>query len=168
MKQFLATGVIRSPHGVRGFVRVLSYSGQTDHFYKLKEVQLEKDGRTRTLEIEDVRKISGDLLVKFSGIDSPEEARLISGWDILVPRQQASKLGKGKIYTADLVDMKLVYDGKEAGFVKSVIEGTQAPLMEVVCSDGSLHIVPYLKGIFVDDVDVENGCMKLLKPELLQ
>lgn len=167
MKQFLATGVIRSPHGVKGHVKVLSYSGKTDHFKKLKQVVLEKDGKTKTLEIESIQKSAGDVLIKFVGINSPEEARFISGWDILVPREQASKLDKNKVYTADLLGMRLIYDKEEVGVVKSVFDGPQALLMEVECRDGKIRIVPYLKGIFVDDVNVENETMTLLKPELV-
>lgn len=168
MKQFLATGVIRSPHGVKGYVKVRPYSDSTDHFFKLKTVQLEKAGRTKTVEIESVQHNSGELLVKFLGINSPEEARFLSGWDILVPREQASKLGKGQIYTADLIDMKLLYDNEEVGIVKSVAEGAQAPLLEVLCKDGKIRIVPFMRKIFVDDVDAENETMTLLKMELLQ
>lgn len=168
MKQFLATGSIRSPYGVKGFVKVFSYSGKTDHFKKLKEVTLEKNGKTKTLEIESVQVRSGDILVKFLGIDSPEEARFISGWDILVPREQASKLEKGKIYLADLENMRLLYDNEEVGVVESVSEGPQAALLEVRAKDGKIYIVPLLRGIFVDDIDVQNGTMKLLKRELLQ
>lgn len=168
MKQFLATGVIRSPHGVKGFVKVHSYSGSTDHFSKIKTVQLQKNDKTKTLEIESVQKSNGELFIKFSGIDSPEEARFISGWDILVPREQASKLGKGKVYIADLISMKLIYDNEEVGVVESVLDGTQAPLLEVRCKDDKIRIVPYIKKVFVDDVDVEKQTMTLLKRELLQ
>lgn len=168
MKQFLATGIIRSPHGVKGFVKVFPYSGDTEHFYKLKTVQVSKNDKTKTLEIECVREMGGELLVKFLGINSPEEARFISGWDILVPREQASKLENGEIYLADLDQMKLVYDNEEVGVVCSVMEGPQAYLLEVEAKDGKKHIVPFLRGIFVDDVDIQNGTMTLLKRELLQ
>ena len=39
----IAIGKIRTSHGVNGFVKVLSFSGQTDHFLKLKEFVLKKD-----------------------------------------------------------------------------------------------------------------------------
>ena len=168
MKQVLATGVIRSPHGVRGFVKVRPYSDDFEHFFKLKEVTLKRGDKTRTETIESVQAHSGELLVKFRGIDSPEDARFVSGWDILVPRDQASKLGEGEVYTADLQGMKLVYDNEEVAEVVSVMDGAQALLLEVKTSrNDKLHLVPYMKGVFVDDVDVTEGTMTLLRPELL-
>ncbi len=167
MKQVLATGIVRAPHGVKGFVRVKPYSEDFKHFFSLKEVTLQREGKSRKVEIEQVQNHSGELLVKFKGIDSPEDARFISGWDILVPRQQASKLGKGEVYIADLPGMKLVYENEEVGEVVSTIEGAQALLLEVLALDGKKYLVPYMKGIFVSDVDLENGTIKLLKRELL-
>jgi 16S rRNA processing protein RimM len=167
MKQVLATGIVRAPHGVKGFVRVKPYSDDFKHFFSLKEVTLQREGKSRKVEIEQVQNHSGELLVKFKGIDSPEDARFISGWDILVPRQQASKLGKGEVYIADLPGMKLVYENEEVGEVVSTIEGAQALLLEVLALDGKKYLVPYMKGIFVSDVDLENGTIKLLKKELL-
>ena len=167
MKQVLATGIVRAPHGVKGFVKVKPYSDDFQHFFSLKEVTLQREGKSRKVEIEQVQNHSGELLVKFKGIDSPEDARFISGWDILVPRQQASKLGKGEVYIADLPGMKLVYENEEVGEVVSTIEGAQALLLEVLALDGKKYLVPYMKGIFVSDVDLENGTIKLLKKELL-
>ena len=167
MKQVLATGIVRAPHGVKGFVKVKPYSDDFQHFFSLKEVILQREGKSRNVEIEQVQNHSGELLVKFKGIDSPEEARFISGWDILVPRQQASKLGKGEVYIADLPGMKLVYENEEVGEVVSTMEGAQALLLEVLALDGKKYLVPYMKDIFVSDVDLENGTIKLLKKELL-
>ena len=167
MKQVLATGIVRAPHGVKGFVRVKPYSDDFKHFFSLKEVTLQREGKSRNVEIEQVQNHSGELLVKFKGIDSPEDARFISGWDILVPRQQASRLGKGEVYIADLPGMKLVYENEEVGEVVSTIEGAQALLLEVLALDGKKYLVPYMKGIFVSDVDLEKGTIKLLKKELL-
>lgn len=168
MKQVLATGVIRSPHGVKGAVKVHPYSEDFEHFFKLKEVTLQREGKTRVVEIEKVQNHSGELLVKFKGIDSPEDARFISGWDILVPREQASRLGKGEVYTADLQGMKLVYDNEEVGEVVSTMDGAQALLLEVRANkDGKLHLVPFMRDIFVTDVDVKKGTIRLLRLELL-
>ncbi len=167
MKQVLATGIVRAPHGVKGYVKVKPYSNDFEHFFSLKEVTLQREGKSRKAEIEQVLNHSGELLVKFKGIDSPEDARFISGWDILVPRQQASKLGKGEVYIADLLGMKLVYEKEEVGEVVGTIEGAQALLLEVLALDGKKYLVPYMKGIFVSDVDLDTGTIKLLKRELL-
>lgn len=168
MKQFLATGVIRSPHGLKGFVKVHSYSDDYSHFHNLKDVVLEKAGKQRAEEIEKILDQGSIFLVKFKGIDSPEQARFLSGWDILVPREKASKLGKDEVYAADLVGVKLMYNDEEVGQVVSFLDGPQALLLEVKCNNGKIRLVPYLKGIFVDNVNISEGTMTLLNRGLVE
>ena len=168
MKQVLATGTVRSPHGVNGFVKVRAFSDDHRHFLSLKEATLSRMGKEKHVEIETVQLHGDDILMKFKGIDSPEEARFISGWDILVPRDRASRLGKGEVYTADLIGVKLIYGGEEAAEIVSTMEGAQALLLECRTPDGKLHLVPFLRGVYVDKVDVEAQTMELLLKGLLE
>jgi len=168
MKQVLSTGVIRSPHGVKGYVKVQPFSDDIKHFHDLKSVKLSKMDKTKDVEVEDVQVMNGQPLMKFKGIDSPEDARFFSGWEILVPRNQASRLGKGMVYIADLPGMRLIYDNEEVGEVISVAEGSQAPILEVQNKEGKLFMVPYLKGKFVEAADLEENTIKLLIKELVQ
>lgn len=168
MKQVLATGKIKSTFGINGKVKVFSYSGDTSHFFKLTNVVLEKNGRTRDAEIEKVERHSGDILVKFKGYDTPEDAKTLTGCDILVPREQASKLKNGEVYAADLIGMKLLYDNQEVAVVVSTSDGSQALLMEVEDKNGKHFVIPLLRGVFVDNPNVEEGTIKLLMKELVQ
>ena len=68
MRQVLSTGVIRSPHGVKGFVKVHPYSDDFDHFFSLKEVTVQRGDKTRRLEVEKVQEHSYELLMKFKGM----------------------------------------------------------------------------------------------------
>lgn len=168
MKQILATGKILSTHGVLGFVKVHPYSDDSSHFKKLKTISVKmKNGQLRELEIEQVKNFGPDLLMKFKNLNSPEETRIFSGCDLLVPREQAAKLAEGKIYTADLEGMKLLYDKEEVAEVTSTFEGAQSLLLEVKCNDGKERLVPFMRGIYVSDPDLENGTIELLKKELL-
>lgn len=168
MKQVLATGKVKSTFGINGKVKVFSYSGDTDHFFKLTKVVLEKNGRSREAEIENVERQFGELLVKFRGIDTPEDAKTLTGCDILVPREQASKLKNGEVYAADLIGMKLLYDNQEVAVVVSTSEGSQALLMEVEDKNGKHFIIPLLRDVFVESPNVEEGTIRLLMKELVQ
>ena len=55
MEQFLQVGVITSPHGVRGEVKVFPTTDDVTRFKKLKEVILEEKRGQRTLAIEQVK-----------------------------------------------------------------------------------------------------------------
>lgn len=150
----IAIGLIRKPHGLKGFMKVTVFSGDLDHFSTLKEFTLQREDRTRQCVVQKVQDIGGELLVKIQGIDSPEAARVYNGWEIWVDRSMAAPLGEQEYYWADLHGCELVYDGSPVGQVVSMIEGPQADLFEVRKNDGSLCYVPFLDE-YVGSVDVK-------------
>ncbi|MDA3950993.1 MAG: ribosome maturation factor RimM [Spirochaeta sp.] len=154
-------GRVRKPHGVRGAVKVESYSGEAGHFRALETVELVRDGRVRPMEIISVAVHNGVPVVQFRGIDTPEIARTISGWEIRVDREQAAKLDTNEYYAADLVGSIVVVDGEQAGRVRAVVDGSQAPLLEVELSDGrSPVLIPFMDR-FVGDVDTVAGRIEI-------
>ncbi len=168
MKEYIQTAAVRSPHGLSGELRIHPFAEDHTHFYDLKEVVLEKNGLRRVFCVENVREARGELLLKLRGIDNPEDARLYSGFSLLVPRGSAARLQDGEVYTADLIGLRVVYENEECGVVESLVEGTQALLLEVECVDGKRRLVPYLKGVFVGDVDLASGTLQLLRKDLVQ
>ncbi len=166
-EQLIATGQLKSSHGIHGEIKVHSYSEEFAHLQKLVHVVLrDKDGHERTAEIE-YSKISGkELLMKFKGIDSPEAVKALSGYEIWVPRNEASKLRKGEYYVADLVGCSMVSEGNVLGQVTSAFDGPQALLLEVLAQDGKQYFVPFMEQ-YVGTVDLEKRTMELKAPWLL-
>lgn len=165
--EYLATGVLKGPHGVQGFVKVHSYSQEYGHLVSLRSVSLRKDGTQRELKIESVKSSGKELLVKFEGIDTPEVARTYNGWEIWVPRQLAANLEDGEYYVADLAACSLRVADRIVGKVVGVVEGPQALLLEVEsAADQKRYLVPFM-GQYIGDVDMEKKELELLVPELL-
>lgn len=144
----LVVGIIRGSHGLSGNCKVESTSGEYEHFASMKEVTLRKNGFCKTCQIE--RVLIGDrvLYIKFGGIDTPEDAKKFSGWEILVSRENACPCGKDEYYIEDLKRCSLVYAGDTAnglavksapsvvvGTITDVLEGGAGDLLEVVLSE---------------------------------
>ena len=160
-------GRIRKPHGVDGAVKVESYSGEADHFKALDTVELIREGRTREMEIESVAVHNRVPVVRFRGVETPESARLLSGWEIQVERNRAARLGNNEFYAADLVGASVTVSGEPVGRVLSVIEGAQAPLLEIdVLNGGPPVLVPFMER-FVGDVDTGSGHIEIYERWIL-
>jgi 16S rRNA processing protein RimM len=145
---FVAIGRLGAPKGVRGDLKVHSYSGESQHFRDLKEVELrptagEADSgtgasRTLRLKVERVEGSGASLTMAFPGYPSPESARALTGLDIVVPRSSASPLRPNQWYVDDLVGLVLVdasdsaAKGRRLAEVRSVLEGGAEPWLEVV------------------------------------
>ena len=145
-------GIIRGTHGLAGNCKVESTSGEFQHFSGMKDVVLRKNGVETKRTIEKVSIGGGILYIKFSGINSPEEAKKLSGSEIVVSREFACPCGKDEYYVEDLKQCQLVYTsgsakgvaGKTAattaepvvvGTITDVLEGGAGDLFEVVLSE---------------------------------
>lgn len=165
--EYLATGVLKGPHGVHGFIKLHSYSQEFEHLLRIDAVLLKKDGSQRSMAIDAVKEAGREILVKFQGIDSPEEARKFNGWEVWVPREHAAGLAQDEFYVADLATCSLTVGGTVVGSVVGVIDGPQALLLEVESNaDGKRYLVPFM-ATYIGRVDLEKKEMELLAPELL-
>ncbi len=163
----LATGVLRSPHGLLGYMKMHSFSTQYSHLEHVEEAVLRKDGQEKPVAIQDVKVSGQTLMIKFRGIDDPESAKLLNGWELWIPRSAAAPLEEGEVYVADLIGCAVLSEGVQVGTVVSTIDGAQALLLEVQgVGDGQCHLVPYMER-FVGQVDVESKKIELLELMLL-
>jgi 16S rRNA processing protein RimM len=161
MTDLLAIGKIRTSVGLKGHMKVLSFSGETDHFLELGSLILGSGNRRKEFLIEEVFVRSNDLVMKLAGIDTPEAVKMYNGWDILVSRDKAAPLEEGEYYTADLIGCTLIWAGKPVGKVLSLVEGGGGELLEVEKTDGTTCFVPFRKE-FIGDVDTEKNTIELI------
>ncbi|MDC7220747.1 MAG: ribosome maturation factor RimM [Spirochaetales bacterium] len=169
LEGYLAIGSIRTSHGVKGLLKVRSFSGETDHFFDLKEVTLrDKRGRTRNFAVERMALNGKDLLMKLRGVDTPELGKTFSGWEIWVPRELAASCDEGEYYFADLVGCRLYHEDKTLGTVLALTDGGGGTLMEVErpapAEEGEKpgrFYVPFRKE-FIGKVDVTEKTVELL------
>jgi 16S rRNA processing protein RimM len=163
----LAIGVVGRAHGVKGFFKVKSFSGETAHFLSLKEIHLHKGNEDVGFVVETCRDLGSGVLLKLRGIDSPEAAAKYSLWEILVPRDKACPLGENEFYIADLCGCSVVTGDRVVGKVRSVLEGVTSDLLEVVDEKGRSYIVPFVDE-HVGTVDLLGKTLELKSKWLLE
>ncbi len=139
----IAVGVIRKPHGVRGEASVESWTNSLDRFNELRAVTLVSpdEASMRDAQIETARPHADRALVKFSGIDSPEQVRDLKDWTIEIPESEARKLGADEYFLHDLVGLTLVdREGRQRGVVKEAYEGGGGVLLNVEGPRGDFEL----------------------------
>ncbi|HET8798038.1 MAG TPA: ribosome maturation factor RimM [Thermoanaerobaculia bacterium] len=146
MTDRIALGVIRKAHGVRGEASVEAWTDSLDRFDGLAAVTLVSPGdrETRDVTIETARVHLGRALVKFAGIDSPEDVQRLQNWTIEIPESEARELEDGEYFLHDLVGLAL-YDagGRARGVVIDVYEGGGGLLLNVKRPDGKEFELPF-------------------------
>jgi 16S rRNA processing protein RimM len=152
----LAVGRIGAAHGLRGALKVRSFSGETSHFFGLEHVFLGTGERLLQFAVEQVEPYRDGVLMKLTGVDTREKADGLRGREVWVEREHASALTEGEYYLADLCRCRVYREDREVGRVVAVCEGGNADLLEIEKPSGERLIVPF-SAPFVGTVDVEEG-----------
>ena len=163
LKRELAIGVILRTHGVRGHVRVRSFSGEAEHFRELREVRLQRSGQeVLRAAVEEVSAGAGSdsVLLKLAGFDSPEQARALIGCELWVDRDQAAPLAAGEYYVADLIGCRALGPAGPVGTVSGVMNAGAGDVLEIRGDDGKGYLVPFRDG-FVGEVDLASATVRL-------
>jgi 16S rRNA processing protein RimM len=139
----IAVGIIRRAHGLRGEASVESLTASLDRFSELRAVTLVSpdEATTREVEIESARPHDDRALVKFKGIEAPEQLRDLQNWTIEIPQSEARKLSEGEYFLHDLVGLTLVdREGTARGVVKDAYEGGGGVLLNVEGPRGEYEV----------------------------
>jgi 16S rRNA processing protein RimM len=156
----LAIGVVVKAHGVRGHLKVRSFSGETGHFLRLRGIELRCGDARSNRTIEEASAAGNDVLLKLAGIDDPETARGLAGCEIWVARENAAPLARGEFYVADLSGCQAIGPSGPAGVVVAVVDAGGGDILEVQRPDGRRVFVPF-RDRFVGEVDVESRTIRL-------
>lgn len=167
MSNRIAVGIIRKAHGVHGEASVEAWTDAPERFDELEAVTLVSpdESQTRDVRIESVRAHAGRALVKFSGIESPEDVQLLHNWTVEIPEEEARPLGEDEYFLHDLPGLTLVdAEGRERGVVIDVYEGGGGLLLNVKRPDGKTFEMPFAADICTS-IDLAAKRMVVALPE---
>lgn len=95
-------GRLGRPFGVQGWLRVTSFTEPVENILEHALWQVGRAGQWREIAVEAGRMTAKGVLVKLTGIDTPEAARLEGGADVAVYRSQLPPPPPGEHYWSDL------------------------------------------------------------------
>lgn len=161
MEKLLRVGVITSPHGVRGEVKVFPTTDDAKRFKKLKHVILDTGKEQLPLEIEGVKFFKNMVILKFKGYDNINDIERYRQKDLLIEREQAVSLKKDEYFIPDLIGLQAVdEDGTPVGTVKDVLETGANDVYVIQLENEKELLLPAIKDCILD-VDLEQGIMKI-------
>lgn len=141
----IIVGKVGAPRGLDGTVRIIPLTDFDDRFDALEKISV--GGKIFTVEA--VKHISGQLFMKFAGIDSRESARTLTNKFLTVDRENAAPLDDGEFYTFDIIGCEVFCDDKKIGTVTDVLKTGSNDVLEL---DGKT-LIPALKSV-VQSIDI--------------
>ena len=162
----IVVGIVRSPHGVRGEVKVESRTDVATRFRKGARLRCDGVGE---LVIASIRGPSDVPIVRFEGHGSRADAERIRGRALRVSRDDARRAAEGSYLWADLLGLRAeTPDGTPLGTVHEVIRAGEADVL-VIRAEGSREelLVPAIASV-VREVDVSGGRVVVAPQEVLE
>lgn len=148
-------GIIGAPHGVKGEVRVKSFTADPMAIGDYGPLSLD-DGRT--LSIVSLRPQGDMLVVCFDGVTTREQAAALTNRVLHVDRAVLPEIGdEDEFYHADLVGLAVIDEtGEEIGKVVGLQDFGAGDILEIRLGSGRSVLIPFTKAA-VPVIDLSGG-----------
>ena len=158
----IAVARISSAHGVRGEVKLLPLT-DFPHRFAQTEFLLLAD-RTK-LYLESVRMQKNAILVKFRGLDTPEDWSPLRNKELFVTEDELMPLPAGQYYIHQIVGLEVVDEQEQIlGRVTDVLQTGSNDVYAIKLLDGKELLVPAIES-FVKQIDMNARQMIVVVPE---
>ena len=165
VEDLIVLGKITSVHGVRGEVKIYSFTDPIDNLLGYPAWTLKRDGEVKQVELVSGRLQGKILVAKLKGLDDREVARTFAGFDICVPRALLPDLDDGEYYWHQLEGLKVIdLQGQLLGRLDHLLETGSNDVMVVKPCPGSLddreRLLPYTEQCVLS-IDLAAGEMRV-------
>lgn len=164
-EEMIVLGKIVSVHGIRGEVKVYSFTDPLDNLLDYRRWTLKRGNEVRQAELVQGRVQGNVLVAKLKGLDDREIARTFAEFEILVPRSELPVLDDGEFYWSQLEGLKVIdQNGQLFGILDHMLETGANDVMVVKPCTGSLddreRLLPYTEQC-VQAIDLDAGEMRV-------
>ena len=168
---FLVMGRITAVYGIRGWVKVYSFTSPMTNILKYRQWRLRyPDGRQQTVQLDDGRAHGKGLIALLGKAIDRNQAERYIGAEILVDRRELPTAAEGEYYWYQLEGLTVlaqVEDGNEVnlGKVHHLMETGANDVMVVRGASGSIdrreRLIPWLEEQVVTEVNLLEGFIRV-------
>ncbi|MFM9842745.1 MAG: ribosome maturation factor RimM [Dongiaceae bacterium] len=147
MSDRILIGVIVGAHGVRGEVKIKSFTAAAADVAAYGPVT--DEAGTRRLKLKPVGQAKGTVVARIDGIADRNAAEALKGLRLYVARSALPKTGEDEFYCADLIGLPVQRsDGSAYGRIKNVEDFGAGDVVEIDLEAGGTEFQPLTRRIF--------------------
>ncbi|MDH6231463.1 16S rRNA processing protein RimM [Mesorhizobium soli] len=151
--------VIGAPHGVRGELRVKTFTGDPLALGDYGPLY-SRDGRS--LEVLDIRSAKTVVVVRFKGVNDRSAAEALNGTELFIDRSALPDDGEeDEFYHADLIGLAVKDEtGASVGKVMAVQNFGGGDILEITHAGKKGVLVPFTEAA-VPEIDIKAGFVRI-------
>jgi 16S rRNA processing protein RimM len=156
--QHINVGKISGVFGVKGWVKVFSFTYDRENIIHYSPWLLKKDSETKSFNVVDGHLQGKAVVAQLESINDRDQAASLMGWDIFISSGQLPKTAKDEYYWSDLIGLRVETTlGVQLGVIESLLE-TGANDVVVVKGERE-RAIPFLQGQTIISIDLDSGIM---------
>lgn len=157
MNKYLELGQIVNVKGLKGEVKVNSFTDDNTKFERIPKVFIKRKETLTEYEIEKVGYNKNQVIIKFKNIDTVEEAEKLRNSYIVVDREIFGELPEGVYYIADLIGLDVFTEANEyLGKVDDIFSTGSNDVYVVKDELGKQKLLPGIDEV-IKVIDIESG-----------
>ena len=165
----LVVAKITGCYGLKGWVKIHSYTEPSENFLGFGNWQLKRCGVYETVDFDAGKPQGKGLVAHIAGVDDRTLAESYRGLEVVVPESALPSLPEGDYYWRDLQGLQVWCQeaGERVllGTVDYLIETGANDVLVVASCEGSIdkqeRLIPYLPGDSVTGVDLKSGVIEV-------
>lgn len=156
MTKYLEIGQIVNTFGIKGMVKVKPFTDNIERFSNLEKIYIKNKSGQTEYKIQEVKYHKNMVLVKFEGIENPEQADLLRNSYLIVDRETEESLEPGRYYIVDMIGLDVFTDDNEYLGKLDDIYNTGSNDIYVVKNElGKQVLLPAIEDV-IKNIDMDN------------
>lgn len=162
----ICLGIVTGAHGIRGRVRVKSFTADPEAIAAYGPLSDESGARRFDLELTSAQK--GVLIARLKGVDDRNAAEALRGVRLYVDRAALPPPEEDEFYETDLIGLVATReDGSIFGTIRAVNDFGAGASLEIEDQAGQTLLVPFTNAA-VPVVDIANKRVVVVPPTVLE
>ncbi|MGK2946021.1 MAG: ribosome maturation factor RimM [Candidatus Malihini olakiniferum] len=163
----IVIGKIGSTYGLRGWLRVFSFTEKTESIFDYQPWYIQSQGYWKSIEIEIWKHYNQNLVIKVKGIDNRDAASLLTKNEIITGFAQLPALKEGDYYWKNLFGCEVITSvGCQLGKVINIMETGSNDVLVVKANmkdafGAKEQLIPFLTGQVIKDVNLSTKIIKV-------
>jgi 16S rRNA processing protein RimM len=158
----VCVGLVTAAHGIRGAVRVKSFTAIPEDIARYGPVEDESGRRSFTIEI--IGTAKGVLIARLPGVEDRDRAEALRGLRFYLPRAALPAPQAEEYYHADLIGLGAVLpDGTPVGRVRAIHDFGAGDVIEIERQAAPPALIPFTRAA-VPIVDLAAGKLVIDPP----
>jgi len=164
-KKYIILGKLNAHHGVKGWLKIYSYTDPKENILSYKKVYVFKEGKSeywKEIEFSEGRIQGKGIVAHIKDCNSREASEQFIGSSVGILKEDLKALEEDEIYWHDLIGLTVInQEGITLGKIESMLATPANDVMVIKPAKGSIdlqkeYLIPYIKQ-FVLEVDTKLG-----------